>query len=129
MSSRTAADDTELAAGAAGLRDRVVAVAYCRPSGFVTPHSLMLSNQVARMAFSLLTFVREGYFNPASFHAQQRARAEVALAPVFGSLERSDGVVDSAARFIDQGGRWTPSARALRLLERAALGRVTCQRL
>jgi len=43
MSSITAADDTELAAGAAGLRDRVISVAYNRAAGLVTPHFLMLS--------------------------------------------------------------------------------------
>ncbi len=42
MSSGTGADDTKLAASAAGLGDRVIAVAYRRSSGFVTPHFLML---------------------------------------------------------------------------------------
>ena len=85
--------------------------------------------RVVWTTFSILIFDGEGYFDASTFDRHQRARAEMALAPVVAEPERAATVVDGANRFVAQGGRWTPSRTLARRIDEAALGRVKCERL
>lgn len=86
-------------------------------------------NRVIWSTFGLLTFDDKGCFDPGAFDRHQRARAELALAPLMAELGRAATIVDAASRFIAQGGRWMPSRTLARRIDEAALGRVKCPRL
>jgi len=79
--------------------------------------------------FGFLTFDGEGCFDPGAYDRHQRARAELALAPLIAETSKTDAVVDASSRFVAQGGRWTPSRILARLIEEAALGRAKYKRL
>lgn len=79
--------------------------------------------------YSILTFDGEGRFDAKAFDRHQRARAELALAPLVADSDGAAIVVDAATRFVDQGGRWAPSRALARRIEEAALGLVKCARL
>lgn len=79
--------------------------------------------------FGILTFDQDGCFEPSAFDAHQRARAELALAPILPKLDSKTTVVDAATRFVAQGGLWTPSPVLARRLDEAALGRMEYVRL
>jgi hypothetical protein len=85
--------------------------------------------RVARLTFGILTFDKEGRFDPRAFEQQQFARAELAMVPLIAAVERNAKIVDAASRFVAQGGRWTPSKTLARAIEDAALGRIKCPRL
>lgn len=85
--------------------------------------------RILRNTFAVLTFDGEGRLDSGRFGKQQHALAESALAPVFGVPDSRESVVDAAARFIAQGGSWTPSRALARAIDQAALGRLECQRL
>ena len=92
----------------------------------------LLDRQAIRViwtTFGLLTFDDEGCFDPNAFDRHQRARAELALAPLMAQPGSAATVVDAASRFVAQGGRWTPSRTLARLIDEAALGQVKCTRL
>jgi hypothetical protein len=63
------------------------------------------------------------------FTRQQWALAESALDPVLVGTKHDEKVLDAAARFIAQGGRWSPSHSLVRAIDEAALGQVACRRL
>lgn len=84
--------------------------------------------RVVRAAFSFLAFDAEGCVDAASFHQQQWARAELALAPLTESVETSV-VVDATTRFVSQGGNWSPSGKLMHVIYQAALDRGTYARL
>jgi hypothetical protein len=85
--------------------------------------------QVVLITFDILTFDDTGRFDLDTYRQQQFSRAEVAIAPLIASLDRNTDVVDSASRFIAQGGRWTPSPTLARAIDDAALGRMKCAQL
>lgn len=78
--------------------------------------------------FAILTFDTAGCLNPGTFHRQQQAVAELALAPSFARPEGAAAVVDATLRFVAQGGRWVPSRILARHIDDAALDRVKCPR-
>jgi len=84
--------------------------------------------RVVRTVYSILVFDEQGALRIDEFNRQQRAKVELALAPVFGAPRRTN-VVRAASKFIEQGGRWTPSATVARLVRLAAMGRAKCLRL
>ena len=82
--------------------------------------------RVVWTTFGLLTFDDQGCFEPGTFDRHQRARAELALAPLGAAPGSAVTVVDAASRFVAQGGRWAPSRTLARRFDEAALGRVKC---
>ena len=85
--------------------------------------------RVIRITFNILTFDREGRFDPSTFERQQFARAELAMAPSIGAVNHNSTIVDAASRFLSEGGRWTPSRALARTIDDAVLGRIKCPRL
>ncbi|SRR6266581_5217821 len=85
--------------------------------------------RVVWTSFSILSFDDEGYFEASAFDRHQRARAELALAPLSGESAGVATVVDAATRFVAQGARWAPSRTLARRIDDAALGRAKCPRL
>lgn len=85
--------------------------------------------QIAWITYGILGFDREGCFELKAFIRQQRALAELAMAPVFDEPERGRKIVDAADRFVSKGGQWKPSRALARRIEDAALGRVRCGQL
>ncbi|MBI3093463.1 MAG: hypothetical protein HYY97_01175 [Rhodocyclales bacterium] len=79
--------------------------------------------RVVWTTFGILAFDQEGCFELNAFDVHQRARAELALAPIFPKPDGKTTVVDAATRFVAQGGLWTPSRALARRLDEAALGR------
>ena len=79
--------------------------------------------------FGFLAFDDEGYFDSGTFDHHQRARAELAWAPLAAEPKGAAIIVDATTRFVAQGGRWKPSRTLQRLIDEAALGRVKCPRL
>lgn len=79
--------------------------------------------------FGFLAFDDEGYFDSGTFDHHQRARAELAWAPLAAELKGAAIIVDATTRFVAQGGRWKPTRTLQRLIDEAALGRVKCPRL
>ena len=80
-------------------------------------------------SYSILAFDADGRLDASAFERQQRARAELSLAPLQPEADGSATVVDSASRFINRGGQWAPSRALAHRLEEAALGRLKCLRL
>jgi hypothetical protein len=85
--------------------------------------------RVVWITFSFLSFDDKGYFDSRAFDRHQRARAELAWAPVFAEPEGITSVVDATTRFVAQGGRWAPSSALARRIDEAALGELKCTRL
>ena len=79
--------------------------------------------------FGFLAFDDEGYFDSGTFDHHQRARAELAWAPLAAEPKGAAIIVDATTRFVAQGGRWKPTRPLQRLIDEAALGRVKCPRL
>jgi len=79
--------------------------------------------------FGFLAFDDEGYFDSGTFDRHQRARAELAWAPLAAEPKGAAIIVDATTRFVAQGGRWKPTRTLQRLIDEAALGRVKCPRL
>ena len=84
---------------------------------------------IAWITYGILGFDGDGYFELKAYIRQQRALAELALAPVFDEPERGRKIVDAADRFVSKGGQWKPSRTLARRIQDAALGRVKCARL
>jgi len=92
----------------------------------------LLNRQPIRVVwntFGFLAFDDDGYFDAGTFDHHQRARAELALAPLDAEPKGAVIIVDATTRFVAQGGRWKPSRTLQRLIDEAALGRVKCPRL
>lgn len=92
----------------------------------------LLDRQAIRVigaSFSYLAFDGEGCLDQRAFDRHQRARVELALAPLNAEPGSPTTVADAASRFVAQGGRWAPSKTLARLIDEAALGRVKCMRL
>ncbi|WP_235012304.1 hypothetical protein [Caballeronia catudaia] len=87
--------------------------------------------RIIRTTYSVLSLDAEGRVDPGRFEEQQFALVESIVAPVIASSADEDNqpVVDATARFIAQGGRWTPSAALARAIDEAALGQRPCARL
>ena len=85
--------------------------------------------RVVHTTFHVLTVDAQGFLDQSAFEHQQRARIELALAPVLGPPPRPANIVDAASRFIDQGGSWTPTPPIASLIEQAALERIKCPRV
>ena len=86
--------------------------------------------RVVRSTFSILAFDANGCLEASKFERQQFARAESAIGPVLSRFDSSrKTVVDATARFVAQGGQWTPSSALARAVDDAALGRRSCLRL
>jgi len=78
--------------------------------------------RVIRTTFNMLAFLdRDAY------QRHQWARAEAAFAPVFNASGNQTDVVAAEARFVAQGGRWTPSPAVAKLIEQAVLGLIRYQ--
>ena len=65
--------------------------------------------RVVRSTFATLTFDEDGHMDLSRFTRQQWALAETALDPALVHTKPEEKVLDAAARFIAQGGRWRPS--------------------
>jgi hypothetical protein len=87
------------------------------------------SIRVVWNTFGFLAFDDEGYFDAGTFDHHQRARAELALAPLAAEPKGAVIVVDATTHFVAQGGRWKPSRTLQRHIDEAVLGRVKCPRL
>jgi hypothetical protein len=87
--------------------------------------------RVIRTTYSVLAFDAEGRLDPGRFEEQQFALAESVVAPVIASSadDSNQPVVDATARFIAQGGRWTPSPALARAIDEAALEQRPCGRV
>jgi hypothetical protein len=87
--------------------------------------------RVIRTTYSVLAFDAEGRLDPGRFEKQQFALAESVVAPVIASSadQSNQPVVDATARFIAQGGRWSPSPALARAIDEAALGQRQYARL
>jgi hypothetical protein len=85
--------------------------------------------RVVWTTFGILTFGEDGCFDPSTFDRHQRARAELALAPLTAESDGTATVVDAAMQFVAQGGRWAPSRALARRIDEAALDRANCVRL
>ncbi len=84
---------------------------------------------VVRTSFSVLAFDAAGHLDTSRLRTQQMARIETVLAPVLGSPSGKDKIVEADARFIAQGGTWTPSKSVAQALDDVALGHRRCARL
>ena len=84
---------------------------------------------VAWMSCHVLTFDESGCLDPSAFERHQRARVDLALAPLTGMSDHSASVVDAATRFVARGGAWTPSPRMMQRLHDVVLGKASCERL
>ena len=92
----------------------------------------LLNRQPIRVVwntFGFLAFDDEGYFDSGTFDHHQRARAELAWAPLAAEPKGAAIIVDATTRFVAHGGRWKPTRTLQRLIDEAALGRVKCPRL
>ena len=72
--------------------------------------------------FGFLAFDDEGYFDSGTFDHHQRARAELALAPLAAESKGAAIVVDATTHFVAQGGRWKPTRTLQRVIGEATLG-------
>lgn len=117
------------------LRDRTsyrfprFAGARMRMSGVIVELLDRQPIRVVQTSFSILSFDREGYLDASAFERHQRARVELAVAPLATEPEHAGSVVDATERFVAQGGRWAPSRALARHIDAAALGRVKCERV
>lgn len=84
---------------------------------------------VAWMSCHVLTFDASGCLDPGAFERHQRARADLGLAALSGTFDRSASVVDAATHFVARGGGWTPSPGMLQRLRDVAWGKAGCARL
>ena len=85
--------------------------------------------RVVRSTFATLSFDDAGRMDSGMFTRQQWALAESAVDPALVGAKHNEQVLDVAARFIAQGGRWRPSASLARTINAAALEHVDCRRL
>ena len=85
--------------------------------------------RVVRSTFATLTFDENGHMDLGTFTRQQSALAETALDPALVRTKPAAKILDAAARFFGQGGRWHPSNSWERAINEAALGQVRCRRL
>jgi hypothetical protein len=85
--------------------------------------------RVVQTSFSILSFDREGYLDASAFERHQRARVELAVAPLATEPEHAGSVVDATERFVAQGGRWAPSRALARHIDAAAMGWMKCGQL
>jgi hypothetical protein len=77
--------------------------------------------RVVRSTFATLTFDEDGHMDLGMFTRQQWALAESALDPLLVRTKPEEKVLDAAARFIAQGGRWRPSNACARAINEAAV--------
>jgi hypothetical protein len=85
--------------------------------------------RVVRSTYTTLTFDDDGHMDSGMFTRQQWALAESTLDPALAGTNHAEKVLDAAARFIAQGGRWRPSNSLVRAINEAALEQVACRRL
>jgi hypothetical protein len=85
--------------------------------------------RVVRSTFATLIFDEDGHMDLDVFTRQQWALAESTLDPALVRTKPEERVLDAAARFIAQGGKWRPSNSWARAINEAALGHVRCRRL
>jgi len=82
--------------------------------------------RVARLVYEMLSFDGEGRLDRVAFERQNAALVDT----VVGEPRTSDATIgDASRRFVGRGGRWTPKPSMARLIERAALGELKCERL
>lgn len=86
-------------------------------------------SDVIRITFDILSFDRRGRFQASRFIRQQALRAELAMAPVIAQSVGDVRIVKATDRFLEQGGRWTPSRALARTIHDAVLGRIRCPRV
>jgi hypothetical protein len=84
---------------------------------------------VVRTSYSVLAFDAAGRLDVGRLLGQQHARVETVLAPVLGSPGPDANVIEADARFIAQGGTWSPSQSLARAIDDAALGHRKCPRM
>ena len=87
--------------------------------------------RVTRTTYSVLAFDDEGRLDPNRVGKQQFALVESVVAPgLASSRDHSNlAVVEATARFIAQGGQWTPSPALTRAIDEAALEQRRCGRV
>ena len=87
--------------------------------------------RVTRTTYSVLAFDDEGRLDSNRFGKQQFALVESVVAPgLASSRDHSNlAVVEATARFIAQGGQWTPSPALARAIDEAALEQRRCGRV
>jgi len=85
--------------------------------------------EVVWSAFDILTFDESGRLKADTFLQQQLSRAELAMSSMIGGRERNVDLIDTATRFIADGGRWVPSRAVASAIHDAALGRRPCTAL
>ena len=81
------------------------------------------------MSQSVLAIDDSGCVDASRLRAQQHARIETVLAPVFADPDRDAKVIEAGRQFIAHGSTWTPSPALARAIDDAALGRRKCPRL
>jgi hypothetical protein len=82
-----------------------------------------------RRTFSMLDFDIDGALDVARLNAQQLARMDDMLRPMFQTTTSGAGVIDVASRFVARGGSWQPDAGLLRRIDSAAMGHLSCARV
>ena len=65
--------------------------------------------RIARRAYFVLTFDKDGRVDIERFQRQQCALAGIAIHGVFAAAQDASEVVDATERFVAQGGRWRPA--------------------
>jgi hypothetical protein len=89
--------------------------------------------RVIRATFEVLTFDAAGRLDSDRFDRQQMSRVNLWAAKVMpginGEADRANNVIDADDRFIERGGRWTPSKTLAAAIREAALGRAKISRL
>ena len=86
--------------------------------------------RVVRLVYEMLSFDSEGRLDRVAFDRQNAALVDIVVGEVVGEPRTSDAtIVDASRRFVGRGGRWTPRPSMARLIERAALGELKCERL
>lgn len=105
----------------AGQRVRMAAVTVELASG--------VALGLRHMSFTMLDFDEHGVLDLQRLNTQQVARLDAMLAPRFGNPTSGVRLVEASSRFVARGGTWEPEPALRRLLEDAALGRMSCRRV
>jgi len=73
--------------------------------------------RIVRRVYFVLTFDQDGCVDTKRFQRQQWALASVAIDGVFAEARGPADVLDAAARFVAQGGRWKPAPAMARRID------------
>jgi hypothetical protein len=85
--------------------------------------------RVCRETFSIFQFDHQGCLDVGRYDKQQNALVIVMLDPVFASKTSDANVLDATAKFVANGGTWSPTKSLRSQIENVALGLAYCSSL